>query len=34
MKLYDTLGFGWGNSLLGFISIAFFLALFHLYLYW
>ena len=34
MKLCDTPGLGWGNSLLGFISIAFFPVLFLLYLYW
>ena len=32
--MYDTLGLGWGNSLLGFISIAIFPVLFHLYRYW
>ncbi|KAH6870108.1 major facilitator superfamily domain-containing protein [Alternaria rosae] len=31
--MYDTLGLGWGNSLLGFISIAFFPVPFILYLY-
>ncbi|KAF1993362.1 MFS general substrate transporter [Amniculicola lignicola CBS 123094] len=31
--MYDALGLGWGNSLLGFISIAFFPVPFILYLY-
>jgi hypothetical protein len=31
--MYDTLSLGWGNSLLGFISIAFFSVPFFLYLY-
>ena len=31
--MYDTLGLGWGNSLLGFISIAFFPVPFILYFY-
>jgi len=33
MKVYDTPGLGWGNSLLGFISIAFFPVPFILYFY-
>jgi hypothetical protein len=31
--MYDALGLGWGNSLLGFISIAFFPVPFVLYIY-
>ena len=31
--MYDTLGLGWGNSFLGFSSIAFFPVPFILYLY-
>jgi hypothetical protein len=31
--MYDTLGLGWGNSLLAFISVAFIPITFFLYLY-
>jgi len=31
--MYDTLGLGWGNSLLGFISIVFFPVPFILWIY-